>query len=323
MLAGETLLIGGHRKSGTTFLHSLFDGHDELYAPPHDLHILYAFYPGWSKTELSRKEQEERLRRVTVNAWRLSYEKTLDGSERFNVLQSYIDSNIANVDLSKSGEVVNLIISALWSTVPSGVKILVVKETSTEIHVPWLLGDRPGWKFLHLVRDPRDNYSALAAGQKIYYEKLGDDALDTLTSTIMRYKLGIQAISWNKKWFGEQRYRVLRFEDLVNEPTKVMKDVASWLGVAWANSLVTPSRNGEPFLGNSYDGKQFSGVSAENVGKWKERISLNEAAVLEHILSEEKKANGYEKTLNENYSAKCAAEWYGQMNFKYFFSDPF
>jgi len=323
MSIGTTLLIGGHRKSGTTVLHSLFDGHEELYVPPHDLNILYGFHPGWTRPDISRKEQEDRLRKVTIDRWRARYEKTEDGTERFNILKSYIDSNIAAVDLSQPGEVVDLIVSALWGTVKQGAKILVLKETSTEMYVPWLLADRPEWKFLHLVRDPRDNYAALSAGQQAYYEKLGDDALSTQTSTIIRYKLGIQSLCWNKKHFGEQRYRVLRFEDLVNDPTKTMQEISAWLGISWAESLVVPTRNGEPFLGNSHDGKKFSGVSAENVGKWKERISPEAAGVLEHVLGEEMKMNGYKKELSEAYSAKCAAEWYGKMSFTYFFSDPF
>lgn len=319
----STLLIGGHRKSGTSVLHSLFDGHDEIYAPPHDLNILYAFYPGWTSENISRDKQEKRLKRVTIADWKPLYLKAFGNLDQYNALELYINSNIQTYDLSNPVEVLDFIISALWNSVPDSVNKLIVKETSTELHVPWLFQGMPELQFLHLIRDPRDNYSALAAGQKNYYEKLGDDSLGTLTSTIIRYKLGIHSLSWNKKEYGKKKYRSLRFEDLTSNPTQEMKDIASWLGVAWSDVLTMPTRGSNTYMGNSHDGKVFSGLSSENVNRWKERISLEEAAVLEHVLSREMNILGYKREINEAYAAKCASEWYAQMNFKYFFSDRF
>src|SRR5687768_10638980 len=39
------LLVCGHRKSGTTVLTNLFDSHPSLAVLPHDIKILYAYYP--------------------------------------------------------------------------------------------------------------------------------------------------------------------------------------------------------------------------------------------------------------------------------------
>ena len=44
----QTLFITGHRKSGTTMLASLFDGHKDLSVYPTDLSLMYAYYPNFN-----------------------------------------------------------------------------------------------------------------------------------------------------------------------------------------------------------------------------------------------------------------------------------
>jgi len=325
MSKNKVLLLGGHRKSGTTMLHSLFDGHPQLYAPPHDLNILYAYYPHWVEGGYDSVEQEERLRRVTLEDWKPIYERYgLGKTNRWKRLEQCFEDRLSLIDLSSVEAVLDFVVDCLQQAAPDDAEWLVVKETSTEMYVPWIMENRKDYKFLHLFRDPRDNYAAIHAGQETYYEKMGNDSVDTLSSTILRLKFGAYWCSRNQRYFGLQRYKRVLFEALVTDTEAQMKEIAGWLGVTWANCLCEPTQAGVPFEGNSHEGKKFRGVSAANVGQWKARISEYEARMIEFLLCEEMEELGYElQWSDEQNSAQSAGQWYAKMNAKYFFADRF
>jgi hypothetical protein len=322
----KVLLIGGHRKSGTTLLHSLFDGHSSLYAPPHDLNILYAYYPEWTKEKYSKNERKGRLERVILDDWLNFYKEVTSESELQAIskkMRSHFYDTIDNYDLGDINSVLQFAVSLVKKIAPEEADILVVKETSSEMYATQFLSDQLIWKFLHLFRDPRDNYAALQAGQVKYYSKLGDEELDTISSTIIRYKMGHNWKEMNLNAYGEEKYHVLRFEDLVQYPKKYMQKVADWLGITWNESLMQPTKFGSSFEGNNYEGKKFDGISTENLGRWNERIADNKAAILEACLKDEMKQLDYERSFEEKDAAIIASEWYARMNHKYFFSDRF
>lgn len=318
------LLIGGNRKSGTSMLHSLFDHHPDVFVPPHDLNILYGYYPEWVAGGYTDSERKNRLEKVIFEPWGKAYEDySGQESETFQHFSEQLRSQIEYIDLSNIKEIIDAIVTSYEQALPNQYKYLVLKETSTEMYVPWLLKERPNWQFLHLFRDPRDNYAALQAGQSYYYAKLGNDDMDTISSLILRYKFGLKWCNWNTATFGENRYKTIRFEDVVESTHLTMEAVANWLGITMHESLTVPTKQGQSFEGNNHDGVKFNGISAQNLGKWKVRISEEEARIIEFMLADEMKDLGYEAVFDENESAVLAGDWYAKMNFKYFFADPF
>jgi hypothetical protein len=76
-------------------------------------------------------------------------------------------------------------------------------------------------------------------------------------------------------------FKTVRFEDLVASPQAVMRDVSRFLGIQYTPSLTVATELGLPYKGNSFDGKQFDGgVSGDNVGSWRHRISPQEAMII-------------------------------------------
>jgi hypothetical protein len=320
----NVVLIGGHRKSGTTMLHSLFDGHPGIYAPPHDLNILYAYYPEWTRPEYTPEERKKRLQRVVLEDWREAFVRYgLDNDPRWVNFERYFRDGLNRVDTSDIQKVLDFIVDGLWSSAPSGTQWLIIKETSCEMYAPWILGPRPGWKFIHLFRDPRDNYAAIKAGQEKYYSAMGNDIMDTISSTILRYKLGHLWNRSNAELFGPERYTTVLFEDVVQKTESEMTRIAAWMGVPWDPVLCTPTRGGAVFAGNSHDGKAFDRASSAHVGRWKSRITDEEAQTIEFVLGDEMAALGYSCRSREELSAEPAGQWYSLMNYKYFFADSF
>ena len=59
----KTLFITGHRKSGTTLLTSLFDGHNEFAVYPTDLSLMYAYFPYYNNNNYSFERKKSRIKR--------------------------------------------------------------------------------------------------------------------------------------------------------------------------------------------------------------------------------------------------------------------
>ena len=51
----ELFILTGHRKSGTSMFHRLFDGHPDINLYPVDLSILYAYFPCFTSDLKDRK----------------------------------------------------------------------------------------------------------------------------------------------------------------------------------------------------------------------------------------------------------------------------
>ena len=60
----KTLFITGHRKSGTTLLTSLFDGHDDFVVYPTDLSLMYAYFPNFNNNNYSFKVKKGRIKKI-------------------------------------------------------------------------------------------------------------------------------------------------------------------------------------------------------------------------------------------------------------------
>lgn len=319
----NVLMIGGHRKSGTTMLQRLFEGHPALWTPPHDLNVLYAYHPEYCREGHSQQQRAERLRRVVLDDWRRCYQSSDEAMARWQTFEAYYHENVDAVALDDIEAVVNFLVRGLWAVAPESTNWLVLKETSSEMYASWLLGGNPEFRFLHLFREPKDNFAALKAGQQAYYSLMHNDLLDTMSSAIIRYKLGVHWMQRNRREFGDRRYRILRFEDLVGDAQQQMVAISKWLGISWDPCLLQPSLGGKAFSGNSHDGMTFSGISSKNVGRWAERISSDEAAVIDFLLEQEMALLNYPRAMAEYDAATKASQWYAAMNWKYFFGDRF
>jgi hypothetical protein len=88
----------------------------------------------------------------------------------------------------------------------------------------------------------------------------------------------------NQKELGRERYHVLRYEDLTENPAEHMKRIAELLGVGWYETMLRPTVNGLSAHANSmYKERQVTGgVRKSPQNKWRtvltgseQRMALN------------------------------------------------
>ena len=123
-------------------------------------------------------------------------------------------------------------------------------------------------KCIHVVRDPRDNYLS-------YSRKHPEWSPETFA---LNWWKSTQAGVSNQKRYGKARYLILRYEDLVREPEKVVNEICGFLDIIDTPSLRQPSRAGVAWTGNSMFSDQFSAISPNAVGRWKRKLSSEQAA---------------------------------------------
>jgi hypothetical protein len=321
------VFLCGHRKSGTTLLANLLDGHPQLAIYPNDLALLYAYFPDFIRAHDDPGERRARLQRILFT----------DLEERFaglpttppldvEALGEAFFGGLSDADLGNPAVLISrLMVSfqALSGLSPQVARWSVFKETSIEIYAAEILQWFPEAKFIQIMRDPRDNFSALAAGVEAHYSQLGEDRRQTLASLLHRASLGATMAMQNRKAFGPERYHLLRFEDLTGDCEGALRAVAEFLEIEFDSRLLTPTVLGLPTCGNNYDGETKISVDARNAGRWRERITPEEAQIIEFYMREVMTEFGYTPAFTFSEQAAAAAEFYKWQNYAYFYSDRF
>ena len=305
-------------------LHNLFDGHEDLIVYPADLNLLYAYFPVFTKNNYTNTQRLARLENILFRDLELQLkENSIEYSFDLNLFKDAFFSSLRNVDLTDMKTIIEKLFEAYEVVTDRFNRIPVFKETSIEIYAQEILTWFPDAKFLHLVRDPRDNYAALKEGVTTYYSKLGEFDNETLASMIYRTRLGLSFGVINHSIMKDERYRISRFESLVDDTKQEVEHISKFLGIPFSEVLLKPSRLSQTVKGNNFSGEVFEKISSKNVSRWSERITPDEAMIIEFHLGSLMKKYGYDVHYNLTETALASSEFYKWENYKYFFSDRF
>ena len=324
--AMKYVMLTGHRKSGTTLLHKLFDGHTELNVYPVDISLLYAFYPCWSRSCSSVDEKKSRITEVLKS----STARFVGESVSYNINSFNPDDfieifwNRSDVDhLLRPSEIIKAVAEAYcdYAGLDKSQPFLF-KETSQAINFQGMVDDGLDIDCVQIIRDPRDNYAAIKAGVAGYYLNMNEDEKESLASVLNRASLDLD-LAGDLSTDYHNHFSTIRFEDLATSPCEELIKLTERLNIAWNESLLRPTFLGHDFAGNNHHGKKFNGISAEHMGKWPERISAFEAAVIEGWMHRSLETWGYAQAYTKKEQRKALQEFYAWYNCRYFYRDSF
>lgn len=321
------IFLGGHRKGGTTLLASLLDGHPQLRVYPEDITVLYAYFPVFCQGDYSEEQRRERLDKVVFEQFRQRrrVNPCLE-AVRVEEMREIFFRLLEGRDLGDMGQVLRALARSFLEAHPAPggpPRGLVLKETSIEIYARMLLGLFPRARFIHLLRDPRDNFAALKAGVEKYYRAFNDDANTILASLLYRYGLGLKLARLNQERFGPERYLITRHEDVVKNSEAEMRRLGDFLGIDFHPCLLQPTIMGRPSRGNNLDGLEMRGICDVNIGRWPQRITPAEAQVIEFHLGGLMESWGYACRYSRQEQMDAAASFYQWANYRYFYFDRF
>jgi len=291
------VLICQAQRSGGTLLARLFDGHPECHAHPHELLIGYPKPHTWPELPLDEdpdlwfgKLRERYLstlftkgqRRLPLKAsgekFRASYPFIMPpGFQRL----LFLDEVGRRAPLGSEREVLDCYMTSLFNAWLDNQNLRGVEKR-------WVVGfsprrawgdglDRfesiyPDGRLISILRDPLSWFTS-AQGR--------DEAADP------DVLLGVWMRSAREMLEAEQRlgerFRVVRFEELVLDTPGAMRRLASWLGIDYDERLATPTFNGYPVGPNSSFETSQTGVVQEPVERYRELLTDDQQ---EHIRSE-------------------------------------
>ncbi len=288
-LSENPIFICGHRKTGTTLMACLLDSHPELSVIPTDSGFFYAYYPLCEQMDWNSSDKQLRLINYSIRPTKDMLVKECRVNEGIAKNKMHTMESAFNYfcfyggeDISTKEYLINLAMAYRngISSSHSRHKYWVEKTTSSEIYVNDIKRWFPKAKFIHVVRDPRDNWASLKSGWGKKYNKHNDDIRRLMQSHLERGVLGMRLAMENEdKYFCN--YLVIKYEDLVNDTESQMRLIANKFHIDYDNCLLKPTVFGYDWKGNNFD-KEWNGISEKSVGRWKKELNDEEVDLIEY-----------------------------------------
>jgi hypothetical protein len=294
--AERACFAAGQAKSGTTLLMALLDGHPKLLVLPEET----AYFPtalnkygGRGRRAQFDYLAKESLSRILFGG-PAEWEKTdyahfamTEFRERFE--RAAFDSANAEKDLL----VIMMETYAGILGVPLDAIVRWVEKTpANRRFIPQILQRFPSVKILLTLRDPRAILAAQIALEKtrrtrefsVYY---------CVSHWLQAARLALKTEA------GELPALMTRYEDLVTQPEPTMRRVCEFLGIRFEREIVlTPTKLGKLWRGNSASEREFSVVTPERADSWGEELSEDEIGWVEWHCHELMEHLGYKPKIS-------------------------
>lgn len=280
-LRNRPLFICGHPKAGTSLVRAIFDSHPQLVVFPEETVFFRRFLP--KATSLDLAGQLELAERMLIHIFRWNRDHpTADQKGYLDRDYSSISyaavchamHSLADQELRHPGDILSAAVLAYGQvsgqTNPHTSR-WVEKSPYNEYFAEQIFAWWPQARCIHILRDPRDNFASYSRKHPAWSAEFF--AANWVRST--------QTGFLNRQRFGQDRYFILRFEDLTRSPVQYLSQLSEFLEIQWDDSLAAPTRAGEQWRGNSMFANQFQEISAAPVARWKEKLAPIDAAVIE------------------------------------------
>lgn len=295
-LRDAPIFICGHPKSGTTLVQALLDSHPQLVVYPDETFFFQGFVPEIAKRGVDEKvslaqryllhffeeddnspaSQPHTPAVMQPNQQQLVYAQTCETMRQLLGAWGYRhEGDLLSAAILAYGQTHN-------SLTPE-TRYWVEKTPYNEFFTAEIFAWWPEARCIHIVRDPRDNYTT-------YLRK--HTALSA-EEFAMSWRTSLKIGFHNQKRYGARHYLILRYEDLTRDPEAQLPLIVDFLGVRDDKSLRVPTRSGVAWQGNSMYGDKFTAISSKPLGRWKHDLSPQDARVIEILSGVQMKKMGY------------------------------
>ena len=283
--------IIGKGRSGTTLLQTLLDANPSVLIPVESRFIIhlkskYAGVRRWNEKKILAFYNDLHTEVKFLLLWQVDGEKlkrdllALKDKATFAMLCKVVYLNY---------------ISAFEK---QDIKLLGDKNPIYTVFAEELLELYPGSKFIHLVRDYRDNILShievfliknvpFLARKWVYFNRLAERLKKNNPGTVL----------------------TVRYEDLVSEPAKHLEEICKFLGVDYDPAMLDFHReaNGKMYdrLGvfiDKFHSNIRNPVNTNKVEVWKKKMDPEQVRIADHIAGEDAETYGYKRQYTESSS---------------------
>ncbi len=259
----------GSGRSGTTLLRNMFDAHPRL-AMCHEAQFVGRLAGRRSRYETGGTLDTEAL--VT------------DLMANSNFRRQGIDETTVRRGLVEAGP----------TSLAGGIRTIF--DLYAMAHGKDLYGDKtPGYvtqiaeiadllpeaRFVHIVRDGRDVATSYLDRSEWGPATMAEAAL-YWESRVLRGRRAGSAL-------GPERYREVRYEDLVDDPEAVIRSLCGYLGLDFDPAMLRYHEKGEAFVASTKDPEAFTGLTrpvTRGMRDWRSQMTEDDMALFEAIAGE-------------------------------------
>jgi hypothetical protein len=288
------IFICGHPKSGTSLLRSLLDSHPQLVVYPEETGFFRRYLPAVQEMSLEEKLAKAEDCLIHIFTWKrvdpppsqAGFPDRDYSSVPFEAVRRAMVELVARDGFRHDGDLLSAAVLAFGEVTGqlTGKTLHWVEKTPyNELFTGIIYGWWPQARYIHVLRDPRDNFSSYRRKHRDWTAEIFADSWGKST------RAGLE----NRDRYGEDRYQIIRYEDLVQKPGKTMKEISVFLGIEEDEILWVPTRNGIAWEGNSMFDDRFSQISGTPIERWKHTLPTEEAGVLTLLLRPWMRAFGY------------------------------
>lgn len=249
------IFISGAYRSGTTLITRVLNNHSKLWITYDSVHFMRFSYGRYNP--ITRMKNVNRLVSEIRDRISRRWDMDLDAKR--------VLANVRSLGKITYAAVYDRIMATLADLYKPGAKGWGEKTNVCWGQIPNFLKMFPEGKAIHVIRDPRD---VLCSFKKATYEP----GFRYLNSAFCCLNSFVKAMEFSKT-LGPDKYRMLKYEDLLNRPEKETRSVCEFLGIRYESSMIDPKaftdRNGQSWSGNSAFEEKMETITTKPVGRWK------------------------------------------------------
>jgi hypothetical protein len=164
-------------------------------------------------------------------------------------------------------------------------------------HLGELLEWFPDCKVVHITRDPRA--VALSKSNDPYGTALRVLKHPRLASFIRRAMMGLVVAQYwwtariHSKFQACSNYRLFRYEDLLADPERTLRELCEFIEVDFIETMLTPERGEHEHQASSLSGRQQKAFDPESATRWRSTMSTFDGRMILLLTRRSMKTLGY------------------------------
>jgi len=273
----QPIFILGSARSGTSLLSRIVGSHPNI-GVPFESHLYNLFYP-WLKYYGDLEIEKNRAHLIN-DILQTDVMDDWDPKPSFDDITSLLEKNDFH-------GIVDALLNA-W------VKKCGKKRWGEK--TPWhmyfwreILEGFPDAKFIYIVRDGRDaslSWRQARFGPKHIYH------------LAKRWKHFLDEFGEFKKVVRKENLYELRYEDLLDHPEKIARDICSFVGEDYSDKMLSFHESASPYPTDINNDKNLSKpLMQSNKEKWRTKMTLQELRIFEAIAGKELEDFGYARVV--------------------------
>jgi len=268
------IFVVGMPRSGTTLLSAMLDAHSQIAISP-ETHF-------YTHCQPSATDSNGRL----AEAWEWLQQQP--GVQDLGLSKDELERIWRGVSTAPSAAPPDLL-QALLSTYAerTGAEAWGEKTPDHLAHVPEMFEDFPRAVVLAIVRDPRDVCLSLRGLPWNY---------DSPPESAWKWRRYARRTERYAELFSSQ-FREVRYEQLLETPERVLRDVLNWIGAPFEEGVLSFHRGENSRAGltqEPWKRKAARPIDPSNKEKWKGQMSPAERWIIQEITGKYLRKKGYE-----------------------------